>query len=325
MLRNSLIICVLTLTQFVVGGLSGSGTITYHDYQSLPLEALKYNPPACGMPYAELDMTRITAVQLIDTTSECGQCIKVCNANDLSKFVYVLAVDKGGRGLDLSKPSFGKLFNIDDGVGPAQWSVVDNSHCVGIWSNGGQGGYDGSQVPAPAPDPAPAPAPAPVPVVSSSYPPATTPAPVTTPVSVTPEAPASVPPTVVQPAPSTHVQVPVTPPVVQRSTTIPSTSELAPTMPELPKTSNPVVVQPSSEQLPDSSSEPLSEDSVSNNEESEYSQAGIPHDALSSSIDNSSGKSSSLSDDEDLDDAESSNAMRVSLAVSVLLFTVILV
>ncbi|KAJ2449879.1 hypothetical protein EV183_004644, partial [Coemansia sp. RSA 2336] len=138
-----------------MASLTGSGTITYHDYQSLPLSALQYNPPACGMPYAQLDMTRITAVQQIDTTSECGQCIKVCNANDPSKFVYVLAVDKGGRGLDLSKPSFGKLFNIDDGVGPAQWSPVDNSHCAGIWSNGGGGAYDGSQVPAPEPAPQP--------------------------------------------------------------------------------------------------------------------------------------------------------------------------
>ncbi|KAJ2809426.1 hypothetical protein GGI24_007204, partial [Coemansia furcata] len=50
-------------------------------------------------------------------------------------FVYVLAVDTGGRGLDLSKPSFGQLFDIDDGVGPAQWAPVSNSNCVGIWSN----------------------------------------------------------------------------------------------------------------------------------------------------------------------------------------------
>ncbi|KAJ1841416.1 hypothetical protein LPJ73_006125, partial [Coemansia sp. RSA 2703] len=64
-------------------------------------------------------------------------------------FVYVLAVDTGGRGLDLSKPSFGKLFNIDDGVGPATWAPVDNSNCVGIWAGMGAGSYDGSKVPAP--------------------------------------------------------------------------------------------------------------------------------------------------------------------------------
>ncbi|KAJ2009727.1 hypothetical protein GGI04_000217 [Coemansia thaxteri] len=119
----------------VAGNLTGSGVITYHDYQAIPAELVVNNPPSCGMPYAQLDLTRITAVQAMNTATDCGQCIKVSNANDPSKFVYVLAVDTGGRGLDLSKPSFGKLFNIDDGVGPANWAPVSNSNCVGIWSN----------------------------------------------------------------------------------------------------------------------------------------------------------------------------------------------
>ncbi|KAJ1938471.1 hypothetical protein EC988_007580 [Linderina pennispora] len=103
------------------------------------------------MPYAQLDLTRVTAVQTMNTATDCGQCIKVCNADDSSKFVYVLAIDTGGKGLDLTKPAFGKLFNIDDGIGPATWSPVDNKHCEGIWNNGGTitGAYDGSRVPAP--------------------------------------------------------------------------------------------------------------------------------------------------------------------------------
>ncbi|KAJ2768138.1 hypothetical protein IWQ57_003663 [Coemansia nantahalensis] len=86
------------------------------------------------MPYAQLDLTRITAVQALDNKVDCGQCVKVCNAKDDAKFVYVLAVDLGGRGLDLSKPSFGRLFPLDDGIGPATWAPVDNSHCAGIWT-----------------------------------------------------------------------------------------------------------------------------------------------------------------------------------------------
>ncbi|KAJ2764301.1 hypothetical protein IWQ56_004538 [Coemansia nantahalensis] len=104
------------------GLLTGSGIITYHDYQALPLSSVANNPPSCGMPYAQLDLTRITAVQALDNKVDCGQCVKVCNAKDDAKFVYVLAVDLGGRGLDLSKPSFGRLFPLDDGIGPATWA-----------------------------------------------------------------------------------------------------------------------------------------------------------------------------------------------------------
>ncbi|KAJ1898098.1 hypothetical protein LPJ66_002960 [Kickxella alabastrina] len=186
---SSLLVIAATTASFAAATLSGTGTITYHDYQAIALELLKYNPPSCGMPYAELDLTRITAVQTMNTSTDCGQCIKVTNSNDPSKFVYVLAVDTGGRGLDLSKPSFGKLFNIDDGIGPASWTPVDNSNCVGIWSKMGSAPFDGSQVPAPAADDAgaqAAPAAAPpveqsVRVVVSSVPApvaATTPAPI---------------------------------------------------------------------------------------------------------------------------------------------------
>ncbi|KAJ2844744.1 hypothetical protein GGI22_006780 [Coemansia erecta] len=155
-------LALVLLTPRASANLTGSGTITYHDYQALPLSAVQNNPPSCGMPYAELDMTRITAVQQMDTATDCGKCIKVTNANNPSLCVYVLAVDTGGRGLDLSKPAFGKILDIDAGVGAAQWEPADSSYCAGIWSNGPQAGSSGGgSAPSVAAEPATSSAPAP--------------------------------------------------------------------------------------------------------------------------------------------------------------------
>ncbi|KAI9506456.1 hypothetical protein GGI25_004317 [Coemansia spiralis] len=138
----------LVLAYGAKANLTGSGTITYHDYQAIAPALLVNNPPSCGMPYAQLDVTRITAVQAMNTATDCGKCIKVTNTNNPSKFVYVLAVDTGGRGLDLSEPAFGRIFDIADGVGPAEWAPADSSYCAGIWNNGGQGSGGGYQEPA---------------------------------------------------------------------------------------------------------------------------------------------------------------------------------
>jgi hypothetical protein len=54
------------------------------------------------MPYATLDLSRITAVQGLNKVTDCNKCIKVVNTQDPSKYVYVLAVDLGGSGLDVS-------------------------------------------------------------------------------------------------------------------------------------------------------------------------------------------------------------------------------
>lgn len=53
------------------------------------------------MPYNELNLARITAVAKMDTSATCGLCLKVVNSVDTSKFIYVLAVDLGGSGLDV--------------------------------------------------------------------------------------------------------------------------------------------------------------------------------------------------------------------------------
>ncbi|KAI8088866.1 uncharacterized protein BX664DRAFT_331606 [Halteromyces radiatus] len=120
----------------VNAGLTGSANITPQDYIGLPAAALATNPPACGMPYATLDLSRITAVQNLNAGTDCNKCIKVVNTKDPSKFVYVLAVDLGGSGLDLSIPSFKKLFGQQYDASPASWSETNYSNCAGIYSKG---------------------------------------------------------------------------------------------------------------------------------------------------------------------------------------------
>ncbi|KAJ2033560.1 hypothetical protein IW146_003172 [Coemansia sp. RSA 922] len=215
----SIVAIVVAGAGLTAGLLTGSGIITYHDYQSIPAELVVNNPPSCGMPYAHLDVTRITAVQAMNKATDCGQCIKVSNANNPSKFVYVLAVDTGGRGLDLSKPSFGKLFDIDDGVGPAQWEPVSNSNCVGIWKD------------APSPPPVvqpPPPPPPPPPVVQPPPPPPVVQPPPPPPPPVVQPPP---PPPVVQPPP------PPPPPVVHPPPVRPSPVSTPPVVPPKPTTS----------------------------------------------------------------------------------------
>ncbi|KAI8075943.1 uncharacterized protein B0P05DRAFT_638533 [Gilbertella persicaria] len=79
--------------------LSSSAKITPQDYIGLGKLALQTTYPACGMPYSELNLTRITAVQNINTASTCGLCLKVTGTNT-GRSIYVLAVDLGGSGLD---------------------------------------------------------------------------------------------------------------------------------------------------------------------------------------------------------------------------------
>ncbi|KAI8969105.1 hypothetical protein BDF20DRAFT_145052 [Mycotypha africana] len=118
------------------GSLSGSAVITPQDYYGLPAKALANNPPACGMPYNQLNLALITAVEKMDTSSTCNQCLKVVNTRKPSVFIYVLAVDLGGSGLDLSIPAFNYLFNQSYDASPASWSTVDSSYCEGIYTPG---------------------------------------------------------------------------------------------------------------------------------------------------------------------------------------------
>ena len=53
------------------------------------------------MPYAELNLALITAVQAMDTSSTCNLCLNVTNGDE-SRNIYALAVDMGGSGLDVN-------------------------------------------------------------------------------------------------------------------------------------------------------------------------------------------------------------------------------
>src|SRR4051812_31609469 len=63
---------------------------TPEDYPVFGPSAIN-NPPFCGMPYGELDLNRITAVPGIGFDG-CYTCLKVSNAEDSSKCVYVMVV-----------------------------------------------------------------------------------------------------------------------------------------------------------------------------------------------------------------------------------------
>ncbi|KAJ1913543.1 hypothetical protein H4219_005167 [Mycoemilia scoparia] len=187
----------LLCSQDVAAKMSGSNAITPHNYIDMGADALANNPPSCGMPYGTLDIGRITAVQAMNTGSECGTCLRVvakksdCGATppipykdyngsiDTDKFlddqanyqsnqlaslaagkhrrgqyhqrrhnvkrdggddgeyrwVYVLAVDTGGQGLDMSLVSFTALFQQPSNPAQATWSPVDKSFCYGIQRN----------------------------------------------------------------------------------------------------------------------------------------------------------------------------------------------
>ncbi|KAJ1664125.1 hypothetical protein IW140_004339 [Coemansia sp. RSA 1813] len=136
----------LALVHGVSGSLTGSGDVTYNDYEAISEADRATNPPSCGMPYAQLDLSRITAVEAMDTATDCGTCLKVTNTGDTSKTIYVLAVDTGGQGLDLSEPAFSQLFPLTDGMGSAEWSPVDSSYCAGIWNTGSAAASSASTV-----------------------------------------------------------------------------------------------------------------------------------------------------------------------------------
>ncbi|KAL9549951.1 hypothetical protein MBANPS3_004966 [Mucor bainieri] len=138
MFKSALFTTLAASVTLMVNGanLSGSASITPQDYYGLPSSALANNPPACGMPYNELNLARITAVAKMDTGSTCNLCLKVVNSANPSKFIYVLAVDLGGSGLDLSIPSFEYLFGQRYDASPASWTTVASSYCEGIYTPG---------------------------------------------------------------------------------------------------------------------------------------------------------------------------------------------
>ncbi|KAJ2656715.1 hypothetical protein IW148_005508 [Coemansia sp. RSA 1199] len=55
--------------------------------------------------------------------------------DDKVRFVYVLAVDTGGRGLDLAQVSFTALFGQSLSPMDAAWFPVNAKYCEDIWRN----------------------------------------------------------------------------------------------------------------------------------------------------------------------------------------------
>ncbi|KAJ9084733.1 hypothetical protein DSO57_1021238 [Entomophthora muscae] len=124
-----MIICGLLLAWRAWAGITGTQKISTHDYLAVE-ETLDKNPVYCGIPGSTMNLGRITAVQGL-TSSQCGTCLRI-SGND--KDTYVMAVDKGGAGLDLNTKSFSYLFGEDTGLFGASWEPADQSHCSGIIS-----------------------------------------------------------------------------------------------------------------------------------------------------------------------------------------------
>ncbi|KAI9298605.1 hypothetical protein K502DRAFT_284650, partial [Neoconidiobolus thromboides FSU 785] len=76
-----------------------------------------------------MDLSRVTAVEDLER-SECGACIKI--TSESGRVAYVMAVDKGGHGLDVNVKSFEKLFDDVTGLYAASWEQADAGNCSGI-------------------------------------------------------------------------------------------------------------------------------------------------------------------------------------------------
>ncbi|KAJ2011452.1 hypothetical protein IWW57_003137 [Coemansia sp. S610] len=170
------LVALATLVLVPSGRMTGQQSIAPHDYQSLG-SYLALSAPSCGFPYVTLDISRITAVQLMNVASECGTCLRVeaplssyiefgetaglphiamatyfeyatkefpqlpitslAKRSDREKvrYTYVLAVDTGGRGLDMAQVAFTALFGQSMSPMPAAWFPVEPKYCRDIWRN----------------------------------------------------------------------------------------------------------------------------------------------------------------------------------------------
>lgn len=119
----------LSLTISTVhAALASTHLISTHHYQGQASSGeLKYT--FCGYTPAEMDLSRVTAVQDL-VAAQCGTCLEV-TAN--ARAEYVMAVDRGGAGLDLNTASFHALFNDTTGRYRATWRPADPARCQGVF------------------------------------------------------------------------------------------------------------------------------------------------------------------------------------------------
>ncbi|MGW7433348.1 hypothetical protein ACWGIN_27885 [Streptomyces sp. NPDC054861] len=118
------------------GMLTGAQPVSFHDYQALR-QALEATPTFCDVPGSHLDLSRITAVQNLQP-EECGTVLKVTSrSNPDIPPQYVMAVDQGGRGLDLNRDTFKTLNGgVAEGLTDVAWEPVDPAYGQGILLGG---------------------------------------------------------------------------------------------------------------------------------------------------------------------------------------------
>lgn len=126
-LRLLIITIIATTTAMAGGALNGSGWVTFRDFYSIADDS-PFQPPFCQIPYAYLDLNRITAVQGL-TPDQCGACLQVCGVNSC---LFMVAIDRGGHNLDLSDAVKGVLALKHDLAARVRWNQTFPSFCEGI-------------------------------------------------------------------------------------------------------------------------------------------------------------------------------------------------
>ena len=128
MFFTTILLALVSLTSSVAAGkLNGQGVISVHQYPQTGRDAPN-NPPYCGYPWKTLNLNRITAVQDL-TQNQCGTCLEICGSGGC---ITMLAVDRGGRNLDMSTGVSKGIIGTNDGIAEAKWRVVPSKRCQGI-------------------------------------------------------------------------------------------------------------------------------------------------------------------------------------------------
>ncbi|KAI9782586.1 MAG: hypothetical protein M1839_004830 [Geoglossum umbratile] len=125
------LLSLLALTS--AGVLSGNDIISVENYPDIGPNSPD-NPPYCGMAWDSLDLSLVTAVQGL-TKDQCGTCLLVCGAEP-NGCEYILAVDRGGRNLDLSTGISWHIIGTTDGIAWAEWQPVPEVYCSHIYQSG---------------------------------------------------------------------------------------------------------------------------------------------------------------------------------------------
>ena len=103
--------------------------ISTHDYPSM-LTSAPNNPPVCGMSWGSLDLSRVTAMEHLDT-NDCGTCLEICGVAGCAD---IMVIDRGGKGLDLSTAAKARVLGVGNDVGEARWREVDQARCRDVWN-----------------------------------------------------------------------------------------------------------------------------------------------------------------------------------------------